>query len=278
MSDISDSGSEDGSGLMSSMADFYGIESAVDQADAGSEGSLGESDYESDDYDSHPQTRELDNINSSEFDATGYVKELLNASRAEDLVGTDAKMSHEIRTLDSDMQMLVYENYSRFISATETIRRMKLNVEGMEDDMLSVQSKMEAISKQSAMLDSTLSPRWEEVAKLVKLQSVLERLSFLQELPEKLERMIDAKQYAKAVQLYSQTSQVLKKHGEVLSFRNIHQKTEKMMSELRVKVYNNMLCCVLSLFCVYILRILLCDVGHINRGSIATTTTTAFGC
>ena len=31
--------------------------------------------------------------------------------------------------------MLVYENYNKFISATETIRRMKDNVEAMEDDM-----------------------------------------------------------------------------------------------------------------------------------------------
>jgi hypothetical protein len=33
------------------------------------------------------------------------------------------------------MQMLVYENYNKFISATETIKRMKTNVEAMDDDM-----------------------------------------------------------------------------------------------------------------------------------------------
>lgn len=44
-------------------------------------------------------------------------------------------MIHEVRTLDSDMQMLVYENYNKFISATETITRMKTNVEAMDGDM-----------------------------------------------------------------------------------------------------------------------------------------------
>ena len=34
--------------------------------------------------------------------------------------------------------MLVYENYNKFISATETIRRMKSNVEGMDGDLNSV--------------------------------------------------------------------------------------------------------------------------------------------
>ena len=36
------------------------------------------------------------------------------------------------------MQMLIYENYNKFISATETIKRMKNNVESMEGDMTSV--------------------------------------------------------------------------------------------------------------------------------------------
>lgn len=43
-----------------------------------------------------------------------------------------------IQALDSDMQMLVYENYNKFISATETIKRMKSNVDGMDEDLDSV--------------------------------------------------------------------------------------------------------------------------------------------
>lgn len=54
------------------------------------------------------------------------------------------------------MQMLVYENYNKFISATETIKRMKLNVEVMDDDMASVKSKMKTICNTSLELDTTL--------------------------------------------------------------------------------------------------------------------------
>ena len=45
------------------------------------------------------------------------------------------EMSTEIKSLDSDMQMLVYENYNKFISATDTIRSMKSNVDGMDSNM-----------------------------------------------------------------------------------------------------------------------------------------------
>lgn len=36
----------------------------------------------------------------------------------------EQNMVKEIRSLDSDMQTLVYENYNKFISATDTIRKV----------------------------------------------------------------------------------------------------------------------------------------------------------
>lgn len=77
-------------------------------------------------------------IDSPNFNANLYVKDLLLKKHSTDLIGEDTRMIHEIRSLDSDMQMLVYENYNKFISATETIKRMKNNVEAMEEDMVSV--------------------------------------------------------------------------------------------------------------------------------------------
>jgi hypothetical protein len=41
----------------------------------------------------------------------------------EGLLQRHVEMAAEITNLDSDLQMLVYENYSKFISATDTIRR-----------------------------------------------------------------------------------------------------------------------------------------------------------
>jgi len=50
------------------------------------------------------------------------------------------EMSSEIKSLDSDMQMLVYENYNKFISATDTIRSMKCSVEEMDAKMLTLKN------------------------------------------------------------------------------------------------------------------------------------------
>ena len=54
----------------------------------------------------------------------------------------DDELVHQVKGLDSDMQMLVYENYNKFISATDTIRKMKGDVETMETEMDQLVSKM----------------------------------------------------------------------------------------------------------------------------------------
>ena len=64
-----------------------------------------------------------------------YLQNLLRTTRLDGLLAKHTEMLSEIKTLDSDMQMLVYENYNRFISATDTVRTMKSNVDGMDTSM-----------------------------------------------------------------------------------------------------------------------------------------------
>ena len=69
------------------------------------------------------------NIDSTAFAVDKYVGTLLQYKSLEELVQRGNAMVSEIKSLDSDMQMLVYENYNKFISATDTIRKMKNRVE-----------------------------------------------------------------------------------------------------------------------------------------------------
>ena len=69
------------------------------------------------------------NIDSNAFAVDKYVGTLLQYKSLEELVQRGNAMVSEIKSLDSDMQMLVYENYNKFISATDTIRKMKQRVE-----------------------------------------------------------------------------------------------------------------------------------------------------
>ena len=74
-------------------------------------------------------------LDSTAFDSDRYLTQLLKSSRMQQLLQKHLDMSTEIKSLDSDMQMLVYENYNKFISATDTIRTMKSNVDNMDTRM-----------------------------------------------------------------------------------------------------------------------------------------------
>lgn len=47
----------------------------------------------------------------------------VHKSNLERLLQRHVEMAAEIKNLDTDLQMLVYENYNKFISATDTIKR-----------------------------------------------------------------------------------------------------------------------------------------------------------
>ena len=66
-------------------------------------------------------------------------------------------MVREIKILDSDLQMLVYENYTKFIKATDTIGRMRDDVDGMEDEMQSLAATITKISEGSNRINTNLS-------------------------------------------------------------------------------------------------------------------------
>ena len=70
--------------------------------------------------------------------------------------GGGRRKVREVKKLDSDMQMLVYENYNKFISATDTIRKMAQNVEGMETEMADLKGSMDRISESSATVNASL--------------------------------------------------------------------------------------------------------------------------
>eukprot|EP00981_Chlorochromonas_danica_P006792 scaffold1490_cov162-Ochromonas_danica.AAC.38 len=179
-------------------------------------------------------------IDDHNFNADEYCRSILQNEMVEGLVAKDANLVHEIRNLDGEMQKLVYDNYNKFITATETIKEMKTDVFAMDNDMNSLRDKMKVVALTSCELDGIFEVKRQQVDKLVRVRRLLDRLDFLSELPEKLAVMIDSKLYKDAVELYNKSISVLTRHSHVLSFKNIKERTEQMMADLTSKVIDLM--------------------------------------
>ena len=90
------------------------------------------------------------------------------------LMAQEGEIVRQIQGLDSDMQTLVYENYNKFIAATETIRKMRVDFRSMEDEMEQLASSMTNITTFSANISDRLRGGRQEVARLSTAHATLE--------------------------------------------------------------------------------------------------------
>lgn len=149
---------------------------------------------------------------------------------------TEAAVVKETQTLHSDMQTLVYENYNKFISATDTIRKMKTDFKKMENDMQLLSNKMKTVTKFSDQINDTLQETRTQLCKLSEKHSLLKRLQFLSSLPSKLKLLIDQKNYVQAVQDYKHAQKFLEQYGTQPSFQGIKEDCEKIIENLKIQL------------------------------------------
>ena len=172
-------------------------------------------------------------LNSSAFDADVFVRERLLRDPLPALLQRDEELVHQIKTLDSDMQLLVYDNYSKFISATDTIRSMRHNVSDIEGEIAGLVSKMEKIRADTAGLNDRMSEKRGKIEKLVRLQSLVKKLTFLFELPERLRQAIEMDALPQAVLYYTRSAPVLAKYKHVPSFASINGDAKAIIGDVR---------------------------------------------
>ena len=154
-----------------------------------------------------------------------------------ELVAIDNNLRTTVRTLDNNLKTLVYENYNKFISATETIKSMKQNVDKMEQDMSVLAQNMKGIDSLCSSIDSTMATRREKIDELSGVYKLLKGRQFLFELPNRLRHDLTHGQYADAVKYYLLTESVLRSYEHLPSFGGINEECKATMDELRENLW-----------------------------------------
>ncbi|KAM8939112.1 vacuolar protein sorting-associated protein 51 homolog [Pelodytes ibericus] len=171
-------------------------------------------------------------IDGVHFNPELYLTKLRKESSLAQLMDVESDMVRQIRALDSDMQTLVYENYNKFISATDTIRKMKNDFKKMEDEMDGLATNMAVITEFSARISSTLQERHQHITKLSGVHTLLRKLQFLFELPARLKKCIELGAYAQAVSYHSKARSVLHQYQHMPSFHGIQTDCQAIMASL----------------------------------------------
>ncbi|KAI9481451.1 MAG: exocyst complex component Sec5-domain-containing protein [Benjaminiella poitrasii] len=149
----------------------------------------------------------------------------------------DNRLVGEIREIDGDMKTLVYENYNKFISATDTIRKMKSNVENMESEMTRLNENIMNISEQSRVINLELGPNRQKIQQLSKAHNSLKRLQFIFDLPSRLQHCLTKGKYSNAVKYYSKANRVLNHYQHMAAFKGIERDCHEIMEKIKAEIW-----------------------------------------
>ncbi|CAK9321905.1 unnamed protein product [Citrullus colocynthis] len=177
-------------------------------------------------------------------------------SNLEGLLQRHVEMAAEIKNLDTDLQMLVYENYNKFISATDTIKRMNNNIVGMETNMEQLLEKILSVQSRSDGVNTSLFEKREHIEKLHRTRNLLRKVQmtsnagaspgwaiyetkqiqktetgkpFIYDLPARLGKCIKTEAYADAVRFYTGAMPIFKAYGDS-SFQDCKRASEEAIA------------------------------------------------
>ncbi|EGF80463.1 hypothetical protein BATDEDRAFT_88626 [Batrachochytrium dendrobatidis JAM81] len=164
------------------------------------------------------------------------LNKMLKEMTLPELIKKDNQLVSEIKDLDGSMKTLVYENYSKFISATDTIRKMKVNAEEMETQISLLEKRIGAITGSAENIHATLAPQRAKIHQLSGVHNLIKKLNFLFELPNKLTECVKAKQYSQAVAYYAKTGRLLTHYKHMQIFRQIEEECALIIADVGRRV------------------------------------------
>ncbi|KAI5466849.1 Vps51/Vps67-domain-containing protein [Mariannaea sp. PMI_226] len=95
-------------------------------------------------------------IDSHDFDAEDYVAKVVAKSTLEQLLRLYTRIVGEVRALDAEKKALVYDNYSKLITATETIRKMRANMDPLNPMASTLDPAIAQIYSQASAIRETI--------------------------------------------------------------------------------------------------------------------------
>ncbi|KAL1895813.1 hypothetical protein Cpir12675_003035 [Ceratocystis pirilliformis] len=95
-------------------------------------------------------------LDAPKFDSAAYVRKVSEELGLEELLKVYTKILGETRALDAEKKALVYDNYNKLIAATETIRKMRANMDPLNPIASTLDPKMAQIYEQASVIRQSL--------------------------------------------------------------------------------------------------------------------------
>ncbi|EFO20600.1 hypothetical protein LOAG_07891 [Loa loa] len=185
-------------------------------------------------------------ISSINFSSEAYLSDLFRKKNLDELVQVEEDMVHNVRRLDSEMQQLVYENYNKFLTATSTVKKMQNDFMEMGQKMESLSKRMSKIAALSKNLSTAFSKHRTNVSQLSDANKKVKGLQFLLCLPQKLQALVEQKNYEEAVKIYLRVRSSLLLCKDIASISDIYDETIAIMATVQDQLKQIICGCLIS--------------------------------
>lgn len=219
------------------LRDYYGLKAAKDAESKISE--------ESSRTDVSPEFDEetLTELDKPGFDAEAYVNNIMATSGLPGVLRVEADLVSQIRNLDSDRKSLVYDNYSKLLSATSTIRRMRTNMDPLAptthtlspaishiaETAASLSTTMQALPKKPSAIDVRVQS--EDDLLVVRRRHEKDTVRWVLDTPRRLQSLIDEDREDEADKDWEEVTKILDRWQGINGVKELRTRCEEIMEE-----------------------------------------------
>jgi vacuolar protein sorting-associated protein 51 len=160
-------------------------------------------------------------LDRPDFDTSKYVTDLLAKEGVDGVLKVEAGLASEIRSLDSEKKALVYDNYSKLIAATDTIKNMREKMDPMTPTTSTLTPAIGHIAETASSLSNDLKISYARSAKPVdaeaqrKTREQQATVKWVLAAPERLQKMVGEGNRDEAEQEWEEISGLLQRWSGV---------------------------------------------------------------
>ncbi|CAJ0946687.1 unnamed protein product, partial [Mesorhabditis belari] len=170
-------------------------------------------------------------IKSRNFDVDAYISAQLKRKTLDELIKNEEEMVTSVRRLDSDVHQIVYENYNKFLTATNTVRKIQDEFSGLETGMSEIGSSMGKIQSLIGDLGGVLGRQHTDIAQLARSYRAVKSVQFIFHLPVTLQNYLDERKFATLIRIYLLAKSSLTAYSDLDKVSSVLNKCESIVKE-----------------------------------------------
>lgn len=178
---------------------------------------------------------------ASHCDLDAEMRHMMMELRLPSLFDRHKQLASEVSALESDVHMIVYENYTKFMAATDIIKSMSTDMTGMDDEMKCLHDTIGTVVQQSNTINHRLRSQQLHLEEYNRMQLLLHKLKAIFQVPYKIEKAIDNGAIDIAAETYAEIAPLLRSYGDRAAIRTLAETVYILRDQIAHKLKNKLL-------------------------------------